>query len=126
MEENKDMNENINDVAEEKIDVTAEEAAKETAEEPVNESEVKDKADEIVEKIKALVKEGNVKRLRIRKDDTIVLNLPMTVGVAGTLIGLAVAPWAIILGTITTIGLKCTVEVENKDGSITTIHGKAS
>lgn len=87
--------------------------------------ELKNKADEIVEKIKELVKEGNVTRIRIRKDDTIILNLPLTVGVVGTLIGIAAAPWAIIIATIGTIGLSCTVEVEDKDGKITVIHGKA-
>jgi hypothetical protein len=47
----------------------------------------------------------------------------MTVGIIGTVLGLAAAPWAVILATITTIGLKCTVEVEKKDGSIILIHG---
>lgn len=86
--------------------------------------EVKEKANEIVEKLKEIVKEGNVTRIRIRKDDTIILNLPMTVGVVGMVLGVAAAPWAIIIATIGTIGLNCTVEVEKKDGSVTLIHGK--
>ncbi len=81
-------------------------------------------ANGIVEKIKELVKEGNVTRVRIRRNDTVILNLPMTVGVAGTVIGLIAAPWALILATIATIGLDCTVEVEDKNGQITVIHGK--
>ena len=81
-------------------------------------------ANEIVEKIKELVREGNVTRVRIRRNDTVILNLPMTVGVAGTVIGLIAAPWALILATIATIGLDCTVEVEDKNGQITVIHGK--
>ena len=32
----------------------------------------------------------------------------------------------VILATISTIGFKCTVEVEKKDGTITVIHGKES
>jgi len=89
-----------------------------------SEEQVKNKANEIVEKIKALVKEGNVTRIRIRKEDNIILNLPMTVGVLGTIIGAAAAPWAIIIATIGTIGLNCTVEVEKKDGTVTVVHGK--
>jgi hypothetical protein len=81
-------------------------------------------ANGIVEKIKELVKEGNVTRVRIRRNDTVILNLPMTVGVAGTVIGLIAAPWALILATIAMIGLDCTVEVEDKNGQITVIHGK--
>ena len=79
-------------------------------------------ANEIVEKIKALVKQGNVTRVRIKRGSNIILNLPMTVGVAGTMIGLIAAPWALILATLATIGLDCTVEVEKENGEVTVIH----
>jgi len=97
---------------------------KTNAENSESEQQAKAGADEIVEKLKALVREGNVTRIRIRKDDNVILNLPMTLGVVGTVLGIAAAPWAVILATIGTIGLNCTVEVEKKDGSITVIHGK--
>jgi hypothetical protein len=48
----------------------------------------------------------------------------MTAGIIGTVVGLVAAPWAIILATISTIGLKCIVEVEKKDGTVVLIHGK--
>ncbi len=86
--------------------------------------ETESAADEIIDKIKALVKEGNVTRIIIRKDDTIVLNLPLTLGVLGTVLGAATAPWALILATIATIGLDCSVEIEKKSGEVTVIHGK--
>lgn len=89
-----------------------------------NEEEVKNKANEIVDKIKALVKEGNVTYIRIRRNDMVILNLPMTVGVVGTIIGAVAAPWMVIIATLTTVGLACTVEVEKKDGSVVIIHGK--
>lgn len=100
------------------------EEIKTNAENSENEEQVKAGANEIVENLKALVKEGNVTRIRIRKDDNIILNLPMTIGVVGTVLGIAAAPWAVIIATITTVGLSCTVEVEKKDGSVTVIHGK--
>ena len=93
-------------------------------EEPLTDDDLKKFADDMVSKIKGLVEEGNVSRIRIRKDDTIILNLPLSVGLIGTAFGLVAAPWAVILGTISTIGFKCTVEVEKKDGTITVIHGK--
>ena len=79
-------------------------------------------ANEIVEKIKALVKEGNVTRLRIVRGDNVILNLPMTVGVAGGVIGLVAAPWALILAALATVGLDCTVEVEKENGEITVVY----
>ena len=154
MDENKIINEEVTVVEEEKIVETpvaeepvAEEAAAEqpqeekapeesseepAAEEPTAEGatltdeDLKTFADDLVNKIKALVAEGNVSRIRIRKDDTIILNLPLSVGLIGTALGLMAAPWAVILATISTIGFKCTVEVEKKDGTITVIHGKES
>nr|MCR5624818.1 DUF4342 domain-containing protein [Lachnospiraceae bacterium] len=83
---------------------------------------VKNEAEKILAQIKKLVKEGNVTFIRIKKGDMTVLNLPMTVGVAGTAISMVLAPWAIIIGTITTLGLSCQVEVEKKDGEIVVIH----
>jgi len=110
--------------AEEAPEEAVEEAAADEA--PLTDEDLKKFADDLVSKIKALVAEGNVSRIRIRKDDTIILNLPLSVGLIGTALGLMAAPWAVILATISTIGFKCTVEVEKKDGSITVIHGKES
>ena len=155
MEENKITNEEIIVTEEEKVvkapkaeepaaeetsteetaaeETTAEEpqsegAAEEPAseEEPLTDDDLKKFADDMVSKIKELVAEGNVSRIRIRKGDTIILNLPLSVGLIGTVLGLVAAPWAVILGTISTIGFKCTVEVEKKDGTVTIIHGKES
>ena len=102
----------------------AEEPASE--EEPLTDDDLKKFADDMMSKIKELVAEGNVSRIRIRKGDTIILNLPLFVGLIGTVLGLVAAPWAVILGTISTIGFKCTEEVEKKDGTVTIIHGKES
>ena len=149
MEENKIINEEVTIVEEKQIveapaaeepvaeeptveQSPAEEAPEEAVEEaaadeaPLTDEDLKKFADDLVSKIKALVAEGNVSRIRIRKDDTIILNLPLSVGLIGTALGLMAAPWAVILATISTIGFKCTVEVEKKDGSITVIHGKES
>ena len=152
MEENKITNEEVTVVEEETVvetpaaeepvveeAVTEEPAAEEPAaeepaaqeepaaeEEPLTYDDLKTFADDLVNKIKALVAEGNVSRIRIRKDDTIILNLPLSVGLIGTALGLMAAPWAVILATISTIGFKCTVEVEKKDGTVTIIHGKES
>ena len=154
MEENKINNEEVTIVEEKQIveapaaeepvaeeptveQSPAEEAPEESSEEPAAEEptaegatltdeDLKTFADDLVNKIKALVAEGNVSRIRIRKDDTIILNLPLSVGLIGTALGLMAAPWAVILATISTIGFKCTVEVEKKDGTITVIHGKES
>ena len=113
MEENKITNEEIIVTEEEKVvevpkaeepaveetsteetaaeETTAEEpqsegAAEEPAseEEPLTDDDLKKFADDMVSKIKELVAEGNVSRIRIRKGDNIILNLPLSVGLIGT------------------------------------------
>ena len=79
--------------------------------------EANDKVKETVEKIKAKVKEGNVDRVQIRKDDEIILKVPVNVGIIGGIIGAAAAPWALIAGTIAAFGFGCKLEIVKKDGS---------
>ena len=71
-------------------ETTAEEPQSEGAseEEPLTDDDLKKFADDMVSKIKELVAEGNVSRIRIRKGDTIILNLPLSVGLIGTAHGL--------------------------------------
>lgn len=86
--------------------------------------ESKKQAEEIVAKVKELVKKGNVSRIRILKNDNVIVNLPLTAGVVGSVVVLAAAPWALLLAAITTVGLDCRVEVEKTDGEVIAIQGK--
>lgn len=104
----------------------AEEPAAEepAAEEPKAEADPEKFANELVEKLKGMIEEGNVTRVRVRKGENIILNLPVNVGLIGTAIGLIAAPWAVILGAVSAVGFKCTVEVEKKDGTVTVVYGQ--
>jgi len=83
---------------------------------------VSESGHKIVEKIKELVKKGNVAKIVIKKDDEIVLNLPVNIGIVGTVI----APWAIILGVLAAFGTKCAIELIKDDGTIVDIGEMAS
>lgn len=137
MEENKLTNEEVMEEevkAEESVvdeepaaeEPAAEEPAAEepAAEEPEAEADPEKFANELVEKLKGMIEEGNVTRVRVRKGENIILNLPVNVGLIGTAIGLIAAPWAVILGAISAVGFKCTVEVEKKDGTVTVVYGQ--
>ena len=78
---------------------------------------------EIVETLKVMVKKGNVARIRVKKDEKKILDIPVTAGAVGAAIGIAFAPWALIIAAIVGVGAKCTVEVEKEDGTITKIYG---
>ncbi|MBQ9268269.1 MAG: DUF4342 domain-containing protein [Oscillospiraceae bacterium] len=75
------------------------------------------KTDELIARIKELVKEGNIARIRVmRKEDT-VMNIPLNAGLVGTAIGIAAGPWALITAAVATLGLDCRIILVKKDGS---------
>ena len=80
------------------------------------------KTDEILNKIKALVKEGNVNKIRVKRGDQVLLTVPVNAGIAGGLVGLAVAPWwGILAAAAAAYGLNCKFEIVKDDGSSTDV-----
>ena len=68
--------------------------------------EIEIAGDKLIERIKEIVEEGNVRSLRLKASDgDIVLETPLTIGVlAGRAVALA-APWLAILGVLAISGL---------------------
>ena len=52
----------------------------------MDEQELKDQVNAVVEKIKALVREGSVSRVRLERHGDTLLNLPMPAGVVGAIV----------------------------------------
>lgn len=73
-------------------------------------------AEETVEKIKELVRMGNVSRILVKREENTILDIPLNAGIAGTVLGLTVAPWALIASAIATLGFDCKVEILKTDG----------
>ncbi len=82
------------------------------------ENENKQRAEEIVEQIKALVRKGNIARIMVKRDADVILNIPLNVGIVGTVLGLTAAPWALIATAVATLGFDCRIELEKTDGEI--------
>ena len=80
-----------------------------------------DFADETVEKIKELVKKGNVTKISVKRDDETIINVPLNVGLVGTL----VAPWGVIAAAIAAFGFKCQIELTKDDGSVIDVSARA-
>lgn len=70
------------------------------------------------ERIKEIVEKGNVSRIQIRKNETVIMNIPVNAGILGGVLGVMAAPWAMIAGTVATLGLNCSVEFIREDGSV--------
>ena len=80
---------------------------------------------EIVEKVKALVRKGNVTKIVIKKNDNVLVNIPLNVGIVGGIIGVTAAPWAIIAAAVATAGFACKVEIVKNDGDVLEVSGKS-
>ena len=79
-------------------------------------NESRQRADEIVAQIKELVKKGNIARILVKRGEDTVLNIPLNVGIVGTVLGLTAAPWALIATAIATLGFDCRIELVKTDG----------
>ena len=80
----------------------------------------------VIEKIKELVKKGNVSRIIVCRKGQQVLNIPVSVGAVGAVVGLAAAKWVTLAAVLATIGLGCTVEVIKSDGGIVNVMDEES
>jgi hypothetical protein len=68
--------------------------------------------DELLAKVKEIIREGNVRRLMIKNSDGMTLmEVPLTVG----LIGAALLPVLAAVGAIAALATDCTIVVERRD-----------
>ena len=81
-----------------------------------------DQASQIVEKIKALVKKGNISKILVKKDDSTVVNLPVNVGI----LGIVFVPWVTLVSVIAALGTKCTIELVKDNGEVVNLSHKAA
>ena len=80
------------------------------------------KTEEVLDKIKALVKEGNVNKIRVKRGDQVLLTVPVNLGIVGGLVGLAAAPWwGILAAAAAAYGFECKFEIVKDDGSSTDV-----
>ena len=79
-----------------------------------NKSKFAEQSAHIVDKVKEAIKKGNVAKIIVKKNDEVIMNLPVNVGIVGTVL----APWAAVAGVITAFGTKCVIELVKDDGEI--------
>jgi hypothetical protein len=64
--------------------------------------------DQLLDKLKKLIDEGNVRRVVVRQRGRTVAEFPLTAGV----IGVVLAPVVAAIGALTALLAECTIEVE--------------
>ncbi|KEI00957.1 DUF4342 domain-containing protein [Clostridium botulinum] len=71
--------------------------------------------------IKDIAKKGNVNRIRVKKDEKVIVDIPVNAGVAAGVIA-AMYPLVIILGVVGAVVTKVTVEIVKDDGSVEVVN----
>jgi hypothetical protein len=85
--------------------------AKMTENEKSNWESFKVTGDEIMTKVKEIIKEGNARRIIIKNEkDEIIMEFPLTIGA----IGVVLAPLFAAIGTLAALATNCTILVEKR------------
>ena len=75
------------------------------------------KGSQLVEKIKNLIKEGNVRNVRLLHEERVILEIPLTIGAPAAAAVILAAPLLAALGAFAALVTECTIEVEKIDKS---------
>jgi len=75
--------------------------------------------------IKQVVEKGNVTRIKIKKDDVELIDIPVNAGIAAGVVALVIPP-ILAAGVIAAIATKITIEVTKEDGSVEVINTQVS
>jgi uncharacterized membrane protein YvbJ len=68
-------------------------------------------SEDLVQKVKELFHEGNVRRITIKSEEgKTLLDIPVTVGV----IGIVLVPWLAAIGAIAALAANCTIVVQRQ------------
>ncbi|MCE5197239.1 MAG: DUF4342 domain-containing protein [Negativicutes bacterium] len=70
--------------------------------------EIVARGSDVIDKIKALLAEGNASKIRIRQGDKVILEIPVTLGSAGVIL----LPQLAAIGAIAALFAQVTIEVE--------------
>ena len=69
-------------------------------------------ADDLIQRVKELIHEGNITRIVVKDEkDRVLFEMPATVGVVGVIL----APWLAALGVIAALATRCTLVVERTE-----------
>lgn len=85
---------------------------------------VQNQAEAVVEKLKALVKEGNISRIVLKRAEEVVVDLPLNVGLVGAVLGITAAPWAMVVTALVSYGMDCKLELHKTDGSVEILNAQ--
>lgn len=72
---------------------------------------------QLVEKVKQLIHEGNIRRVRLLHEDRVVIEIPLSIGAPVAALGILAAPILAAIGAFAALVTECTIEVERVEKS---------
>ncbi len=79
------------------------------------------KGQEIIDKIKEMIAEGNVNKIVIKRNEETLVTIPVNVGIVGGIVGLAAAPVTMLVAAVAAYGFDCRFEILKNDGTTVTL-----
>lgn len=73
---------------------------------------------QLVERVKQLIHQGNIRRVRILHKGRVLLDIPLTIGVPVSAVAILAAPALAALGAIAAMVTECTIEVEKVEEDV--------
>lgn len=67
---------------------------------------------QIVDKVKELIHEGNIRRVRLLHEGKTVIEIPLSVGAPVAAVGIMAMPLLAAIGAFAALVTECTIEVE--------------
>lgn len=67
---------------------------------------------ELVDKVKQLIHEGNIRRVRLIHNEKTLMEIPLSVGAPVAAVGIIAAPVLAAVGAVAALVTECTIEVE--------------
>lgn len=77
--------------------------------------------DDVKKYITELIEKGNVSRIKVRKDEKELLNIPVNAGIAAGIIAVVI-PQILVAGVIAAVATKITIEITFEDGSVEVVN----
>ncbi len=72
---------------------------------------------QLVEKVRQLIHEGNIRRVRLLHRERVVLEIPLSIGAPAAAVAILAAPVLAALAAFAALVTECTIEVEKIEKS---------
>ena len=72
---------------------------------------------QLVDKVKQLIHEGNIRKVRLLHEGRTVIELPLSIGAPAAALGILAAPVLAAIGAFAALVTECTIEVEKMEKS---------